>query len=145
MTSAFDASSWSTGKAPLGWGATGLATTIPLPSGTNPLASYFVSTFAIPTGGVPSSGLTLTTRADDGVIVYVNGVEVGRSNLPTGTIGQNTYATTSRSTATATASPVTFTVPASALQEGTNTVAAEVQTNYHAAKDSSFDLSAAVK
>ena len=27
------------------------------------------------------------TRADDGVVVHVNGVEVGRSNMPTGTIG----------------------------------------------------------
>ena len=79
------------------------------------------------------------------MIVFVNGTEVGRSNLPTGTIGQNTYATSAKSTAAAVASPVTFTVPASALQEGTNTVAVEVQTNYHAAKDSSFDLSAVVK
>jgi hypothetical protein len=36
-------------------------------------------------------------------------------------------------------------VPASVLTEGTNTIAAEVQTNCNAAKDSSFDLSAVVR
>jgi hypothetical protein len=36
-------------------------------------------------------------------------------------------------------------VPASLLKDGTNTISAQVQSNYHAAKDSSFDLAAVVK
>ena len=141
----FDASSWPKGSAPLGWGTSSLATVIPSPATTRPLASYFIATFTIPTGGVPSSGLTLTTRADDGVIVFVNGGEVGRSNLPTGAITQNTYALTAPSTATAVANPVSFVVPASALHEGTNVIAAQVQSNYHATPNGSFDLAAVVR
>ncbi|MDH2442998.1 PKD domain-containing protein [Amnibacterium sp. CER49] len=141
----FDTSSWSSGAAPIGWGSSSLRTTIPLPTGTNPLATYYVRTVAIPTGGIPTSGLTLKTRADDGIIVFVNGTEVGRSNLPSGTIGAGTYAASSRSTSTAVASPVTFSAPPSLLRDGTNTIAIQVQTNYHAAPDSSFDLSAVAR
>jgi hypothetical protein len=96
-------------------------------------------------GGIPQGGLELTTRADDGVIVFVNGVEVGRSNLPTGTVGHSTYASSAPSTATATASPVKITVPASALREGANVITAQVQSNYRGTPSKSFALSAVVK
>ena len=86
------------------------------------------------------SRLTLTTRADDGIAVYVNGTEVGRSNLPSGTLTSTTYAGSAPSTATALASPVTFSVPPSLLVNGTNTVAVEVHSNYRLTPSMSMDL-----
>ncbi|MGN6743892.1 MAG: delta-60 repeat domain-containing protein, partial [Amnibacterium sp.] len=142
---AFDSSSWSTGKAVLGWGTGDIATQLPAAAGSRPLASYYRKSFDIPTGSIPSGGLTLTTRADDGVIVFVNGTEVGRSNLPSGTITGSTYALSAPSTTTAEANPVTFTVPASLLVDGTNVFAAQVQSNYKSTPSSSFDLKAVVK
>ena len=142
---AFDSSSWATGQAPLGWGTGDIATQLPAAAGSRPLASYYRRSFDIPKGSVPSGGLTLTTRADDGVVVYVNGTEVGRANVPTGPVTSSTYATAAPSTAAAEASPVTITVPASLLVDGTNVIAAQVQSNYKSTPNTSFDLKAVVK
>jgi len=91
------------------------------------------------------TSLTLTTWADDGVVVYVNGTEVGRSNMPTGIISYNTFASAARSTATAKASPLTITVPTSLLVTGTNTVAAETHVNYRSTPSATFDLRATLQ
>jgi len=133
--------SWKSGTAPLGYGApASLATNIDVPAGqTRALASYYRRTFT----ANPStySAVTLTTRADDGVVVYVNGHEVGRANMPAGAPTPSTYASSAISTAAALAAPVTIDVPPSALVEGTNTIAVEVHTNYRSAKDVSMDAS----
>ena len=82
----------------------------------------------------------MTTRADDGIVVYVNGVEVGRTNLPAGTIGHNTYATAAPTAAVALANPVTYVVPGSLLQTGVNVITAEVHSNYRNTPSPSFEL-----
>jgi hypothetical protein len=79
--------------------------------------------------------------ADDGIVVYVNGTEVGRANMPTGTLTSTTFPTTSQRTSTARANPVTFTVPPALLQDGTNVVTASVHLGWRATPDVSFDLS----
>ncbi|MDH2443056.1 fibrinogen-like YCDxxxxGGGW domain-containing protein [Amnibacterium sp. CER49] len=142
---AYDASTWATGTAVLGWGTTGITTQIPAPATGRPLASCFRGSFSIPAGGVPGTGLTITTRADDGIVVSVNGTEVGRANLPTGTITATTYALSAPSTTTAAANPVTFQVPASLLVIGTNVITAQVQSNYKSTPNTSFDLKAVVQ
>ena len=134
----FDSSTWSTGAAPLGWGSSGIATTLSA-AGTRPLAAQYRKTFTVADASTVAS-VELTTRADDGIIVYVNGVEAGRSNLPTGSISWNSYATAAPSTASA--AQITFTVPGSVIVNGTNTVTAQVNSNYRSTKDASFDLSA---
>ena len=137
-TPGFDASAWATGAAPLGWGHTNLGTTLTF-SGTKPLTSYYRSTFNVQNAsGVES--MTLTTRADDGIVVYVNGVEVGRSNLPAGAIGHNTYATSATTAAAALANPVTYTVSGALLQTGQNVITAEVHSNYRTTPSASFEL-----
>ncbi|MGA9103250.1 hypothetical protein, partial [Aeromicrobium sp.] len=65
--------------------------------------------------------------------------------LPTGTLTPTTYATAAPSNQTATNNPVTFTVPASALRTGTNTLAASVHLNYRATPDISYDLKLTAK
>ncbi|MCC3266585.1 fibrinogen-like YCDxxxxGGGW domain-containing protein [Arthrobacter gengyunqii] len=131
---------WSAGNAPLGWGSTGLGTTLTA-EGTKPLSSHYRRSFQIADAAKVDS-VTLTTRADDGVVVYVNGKEAARSNMPAGTLTHNSYALTAPSTAVALAAPVVVTLPGSAFVTGTNVVSVEVHSNYRSTPSSSFDLSA---
>ena len=139
--STFDASTWRSGAAPLGFGNNTVATNIDVPSGqTRAVVSYYRSSFDV-AAGTKVGKVTLTTRADDGVAVYVNGTEVGRANLPTGPLSDSSYATSAPSTAAAVANPVAFDVPASLLHSGTNTVAVSVHSMWRATPNSSMDLS----
>lgn len=135
-----DAGTWSTGAAPLGWGSGPIATNIDVAAGqTRALTSYFRRSFNV-TNPAGFQTVKLTTRADDGVAVYVNGTEIGRSNLPAGALTAGTYASSAPNTATAIANEVTFDVPVSLLQAGTNTIAVEVHSNYRSTPSSSMDL-----
>lgn len=138
----FDDSAWAAGPARLGYGFTPIGTNIDVPAGqTRPLTGYFRHSFEVADlEGLDA--LSLEVIADDGVAVYVNGVEAGRQNLPTGTLTGSTYASAAPRSAAAAANPVTFTVPASALHEGENVVSAEVHLNYRGSPDMSFDLTA---
>jgi hypothetical protein len=69
-------------------------------------------------------------------VIYINGTEVARSSMPTGTI---TYTTA----ATGTSSETTFfahTAPASVLVEGTNVIAVEVHQSGPTSSDISFNM-----
>ena len=137
----FDASAWKTGGGVLGFGSSGLATNVDVPPPTSgrPLAAYFLHNFTVASAAAVQR-LSLQTVADDGVVVYVNGTEVGRSNMPTGNVTFNTYAVRAVNTTTATNAPVTIDVPVSLLKDGANTIAVETHINYHATRDMSFDL-----
>ena len=70
-------------------------TDAPAPTSNRALSTQFRRAFTIP-DPADVSQVRITTRADDGVVVYVNGVEVGRANLPAGTLTGTTYATAAR-------------------------------------------------
>lgn len=139
-TTGFDDSTWSSGTAPLGWGSTGIATEL-VAAGTRPLSSHYRKTFNVENPGTVAE-VNIVTRADDGVVLYLNGIEVSRVNMPTGTITNNSYATVSPRTTTAVANPVRITLPGSALAAGVNVLSAEVHSGYRATPDHSFELSA---
>lgn len=127
---AFDDSAWSGGSAPLGYATStpGFYQGIPLATtvsyGSNSAAkyitSYFRKTFTVAdiTG---ISGLTLNLLRDDGAVVYLNGSEVARVNMPAGTIISTTYASSSSDYGYQ-----AITVSPSLLQTGTNTLAVEI-------------------
>jgi PKD repeat protein len=142
-TGLFDSSTWSLGNAVLGFGNASVATNINTFANTTdrPITAYFNKSFNV-TDASKAVSLELTTVANDGVVIYVNGTEVGRSNMPTGTVAFNTYASSARNTATANASPVVVNVPVNLLVNGTNTVSAETHLNYRATTDVTFDLKA---
>ena len=73
------------------------------PTTDRPRTAYFRKAFNLTNAGAIDS-VTLTTRADDGVAVYVNGVEVLRSNLMVGAEHVD-YADTAVSTAGAAPRP----------------------------------------
>ncbi|WP_206056825.1 hypothetical protein, partial [Nocardioides sp. GY 10113] len=138
-----DVGSWSTGDAILGFPASGVTTYIDtFASTTNrALAAYFQKEVTIPDASQVAS-LHLSGLANDGVVVYVNGVEVIRENMRTGTITPNSYADSARNATTAANNPFEVDVPPSLLVDGINVVAAETHLNYRASRDMGFDLSA---
>ena len=104
-TNSYDDSAWASGSGPLGFGTTLAATDInaaaPSP---RPLSAQFRTTFDVPDVNAVGT-VDLTFVADDGVVIYVNGKEVGRQNVATGTVAWNTYANAAPTSATANANP----------------------------------------
>lgn len=92
-TASFDDSSWAIGSALFGNETQypyPVATAITGPSGGGPLTSYFRTKFTW-NGTTTGVVLTGTNYIDDGDVVYLNGVEITRFNMPA---GPPTYATT---------------------------------------------------
>ena len=136
----FSDSAWASGPAQLGYGDGDEATTVGFgPSSTNRfITTYFRRAFSV-TNASAFNALTLRLLRDDGAVVYLNGVEVWRSNMPTGTIGFTTPA----SVAIAGADESTFvqtTISPSLLVNGTNVLAVELHQSGATSSDISFDL-----
>lgn len=134
-----DSSGWPTGTAPLGRGtrAGTLNTVLPSTSGVQPLSAFFRKNFTLDED-LPEWAW-LNTWADDGIVVWVNGVEVGRKNAPKGTITAGSYSITAPSSSNARRNPVTFKVPASILRSGDNTIAVQVLSSWRRTPNISFD------
>lgn len=136
----FDDSSWATGSGLFARGVAGAATNIePTPLSPRPLSAQFRKAFEVDGAANVLDG-TVTVIADDGVVLYLNGTELGRQNLPAGTLGQNSYATSAPRSNVAAANQATFVVPASLLVDGSNVISASVHANYRGTPDLSFDL-----
>ncbi len=138
-----DVSGWQSGAAPLGFGFSGVATDIDIdgPTSDRPRTAYFVREFVVDDADRVVS-LSLDTVANDGVVVYVNGTEVGRHNMREGDVTHTTFAPTARRLSTANNDPVLIDVPVSLLVDGTNVVTAETHLNYRGTRDVSFELDA---
>lgn len=140
-TLAFDDASWPTGSAVLGRGTTGLGTNIdPTALSPRPLSAQFRKEFTVTDALTVVNG-KITVIANDGVVVYLNGTEIGRHRMPTGTLTQNSYANGVVTAAAAAASRVTFDVPQGLLVEGVNVIAASTHSNFRSTADVTFDLS----
>ena len=138
---AFNDAAWASGSATLGLGSTGLGTNIGIGAPSpRPLSAQFREAFTVANPLTVVDG-QISVIADDGAVVYVNGTEVGRVNLPAGTLGQNSYATASPRSAQAAAARAVFAVPSSVLVAGANVVAVSTHANYRSTLDLSFDLS----
>src|SRR5829696_4023475 len=136
----FNDSTWRSGPAQLGYGDGDEATTLGFgPDANNKfITSYFRRSFSV-TNAAAFNALTLRLMRDDGAVVYLNGVEVWRSNMPAGTIGFLTTA----SVAIAGADESTFvqmTLSPSLLVNGTNVLAVELHQSGGTSSDISFDL-----
>jgi hypothetical protein len=128
---------WPRGVAELGFGDGDEVTAIEGgPSGNRHRAAYFRRSFVVPD---PSrySLLILRLKRDDGSIVYLNGEEVTRSNMPHGPIAYDTLA---ESAASSEDVFMTHEIPSVSLRSGTNVVAVEVHQSSATSSDLSFDL-----
>ncbi len=124
----FDDSAWPTGAAPLGYGDSAIATQIAA-KGSRPVTSYYRTHFRV-TDAKGLKGINVKYLADDGAVVYINGVEVDRTRMGAGTVSYTTRADAAPNFAAASASPSEIFVPASALKTGDNVIAVETHVNY---------------
>jgi len=134
----FDDGAWRSGRAPLGYGDP-VATVVSFGSSSSRkhITTYFRQAF---TASSRFTAMTIRLRRDDGAVVYVNGTEVARSNMPGGTISSTTLASSTIDGSNETA---WFTFPVSAsLFAGTNAnvVAVEIHQRSRSSSDIVFDL-----
>jgi hypothetical protein len=92
----YNDSGWSNGLAPLGYGDGDEATVVSFgPNAASKyITTYFRRALVNPAPGLFTS-LSLRVQRDDGVVVWLNNVEVFRDNLPSGPIAYNTLALSS--------------------------------------------------
>lgn len=136
--SSFNDASWASGNSQLGYGDGDEATVVSY--GSNSSAKYITTYFRKSINvSDPSqySNFTLNVKRDDGIVLYVNGVERYRNNMPTGTISYTTAASTAIADDGATW--VTSTLASSAFSTGTNVIAVEIHQNVGTSSDISFD------
>jgi hypothetical protein len=136
---AFNDSSWASGAAPLGCGDPVVTIVNCGPSSNRFPTVYFRTSFSVADPNA-YTGLTLSLRRDDGAVVYINGAEVARSNMPGGTIVYGTWASSSIF-GTEETTFYSFSAPASVLVAGTNVMAVEVHQVNASSNDLVLDLS----
>jgi len=138
MTSNYNISSWRQGKAPLGYSNNqSINTQLDYGGDSNNKhpTYYFRSTITLDKEPAATDVFTLDYYIDDGLIIYVNGTEAGRFNMPSGNVSYNTFATTY-----ADQFPEgTLNLPANLFHKGSNVIAVEVHNNNANSTDIIFD------
>jgi hypothetical protein len=136
----FDDSGWASGAGQLGYGDGDEATTVSYggDAENKHITTYFRHSFDVVDASIFES-LTLRVLRDDGAIVYLNGTEVLRTNMPGGDIG---YETLAASTVYGGDESTFFAagVDTSVLSDGPNVLAVEIHQTAATSSDISFDL-----
>ncbi len=134
----YDDSKWKLGAAPFG-SRDNPATTLDLgPANHRTITTYFRHTFDVAEPGFYRSAILRLMRAD-GAIVYLNGKEVDRVNLPASSVTTDTLATQKLS---GLERDVFYPVKINpeSLRQGKNVIAAEIHMNSPQCDDIRFDL-----
>jgi hypothetical protein len=136
---AFDDTSWASGPAELGYGDGDEATVVNGGPATNRLVTtYFRMRFNV-VNPAAFTALKVRLLRDDGAVVYINGTEVRRDNMPTGTIGYTTLASTALG-APAESTIYETSIGTASLVAGNNVIAVEVHQANATSTDVSFNL-----
>ena len=136
----FNDSSWPSGSAQLGYGDGDEATVVSYgPDANNKYVTTYFRQMIFVNDPSAFTSLTLRILCDDGDVVYLNGTEVFRSNMPSGTISYNTWASTALG-APAESTFVQTTLNSGALLAGWNVLAVEIHQANGTSTDISFDL-----
>ena len=142
----FNDSGWSNGIAEIGYGDTDanrpeitvsrqIVGTPGTPGAITNGAQLFRTHFNV-LNPSSSTGLVVRIMADDGAVVYINGTEAARLNMPAG----QTYATLAGGSTDDGLGFFDFNVPTTAIHAGDNLVAVEVHQTTLGSTDISFDL-----
>jgi hypothetical protein len=133
----FNDASWASGPAQLGYGDGDEATVVSFgpDSGNKHITTYFRRSFNVADASLYQSA-SLRVLRDDGAVVYLNGVEVFRSNMPGGTVGYRTLASSAIDDSTFHLASID---PAN-LVSGANVVAVEIHQANATSSDISFNL-----
>ena len=138
LDAAFDDRSWRRGAAQLGFGGNGEVTEIDRP---DPFAStyYFRHQFEFSDAALRDGrfrALALRIKRDDGAVVYLNGKELVRSNMPVGMIAYDTPAEKIVG-GQAENKWFEYQLESNGLREGTNQLAIEAHQKHQPQKPSS--------
>ena len=135
----YDETGWGTGVAELGFDSAANSETTLLTRGR--ITYYFRTTFMVTQAQLDlANQLQLNLVRDDGAVIYINGNEVRRDNMPTGRIDDTTLA--ERAVAGTDESRVITTnhLSSQLLTVGENLIAVEIHQNSSGSSDVSFSL-----
>ena len=140
QASSYSTSTWTSGKAPLGYSKSGVVTTLDYGTDSNNKRPtyYFRKSFNLSSAPAASDEFILDYTIDDGMIVYVNGVEAGRYNMPSGSITYESYSTTH---ANNNPDKGQMKLNGSLFKKGTNVIAVEVHNNSATSTDILWEAS----
>ncbi|MBX3732946.1 MAG: lamin tail domain-containing protein [Verrucomicrobiae bacterium] len=144
-TNTFDDSGWKTGRARFGYGDPGMTTTVGFGpnAGSKHITTYFRTRFQVADAAAVTE-FTARLLRDDGAVIYVNGVEAARSNMPETTISGTTLAIS----AVGGEDETTFFVlplDSGLLRDGENVVAVQIHQANPDSSDLAFDLELTAK
>ncbi len=127
MALEFDDALWNRGAAPLGFGESSLATiTREVKKGEKvPITTYFRADFLVPTNTALPRILQCKLRVDDGCLIFLNGKECHRWNMPKGAIVRESIASQALSAPEETLFRQ-FEIACESLRSGRNVIAIEV-------------------
>jgi len=140
----FDDSAWAEGQAPLGYESASSEDQLNTLIAYGPddrdrhMTSYFRKTFTV--GGTESFvGILMEAMFDDGLILYLNGKELQRLNMPTGVVGFDDRASRSRGGSTERGwDPIALRMEQLLL--GENVITAEVHQSTGTSNDLRIDI-----
>jgi len=104
--------------------------------GTKYWSTYFRKQFTVPSVAAFAS-FQINLHRDDGAVIYINGIEVSRTNMPTGTISYSTPALTAVDGAT---EDTVINIGTSAFVNGVNTISVELHQSAQSSSDVSFRM-----
>lgn len=139
----FDDSAWAAGPAKLGYEDGAVTTLRQGPDGmtstTKYITYYFRRAFNVSAAGAVQQ-LNLNILRDDGVVVYINGTEVARQNMPAGVIDHLTNSAAIVSGTDETTYFASSASPMPLLNEGENIISVELHQRDNASSDLGFDM-----
>lgn len=134
-TKTYDISSWPVGNGPLGYGDP--VTTTIHNGATGLLTAYFAKDFTVDLSTL-SDHMELGIMRDDGIVVYLNGEEVVRDNMPAGAITFNTLSSTIIDGAAESTYNI-FSIPKSKFVNGVNRISIELHNRSAGSSDLRID------
>lgn len=137
-SSSYSVLSWKNGNAPIGYveGSSwpGVKSEV-----KHRLSTYYMrKSFNLANTPSASDVFTLNFTVDDGCVIYVNGKEAGRFNMPSGTIKYSTYASTHSDQFSF---PQTIELSGTLFKKGSNVIAVEIHNNQAQSSDAYWDAS----
>ena len=131
---------WKSGSAPLGYGDPWIKTTVGFGADVNNkhITTYFLHQFTV-SADHPFTSLEAFVMRDDGIVLYLNGREIARSNMPSGLVDFSTPASSVIGNAEE-SKYVSIRLTPSDLVPGTNILAVEIHQSSGISSDLSFDL-----
>lgn len=128
----YDISTWAVGNGPLGYGD---PVTTTINSGLT--TAYFAKDFTVDLATL-SDTMELGVMRDDGIIVYLNGEEVVRDNMPAGAVTFNTFSSTTIDGAAESVYNI-FSIPKSKFVNGVNRFSIELHNRSTTSSDLRID------